>query len=323
MTTSSFERVLVTGSSGFVGACIVRELLRRGHEVHVILRAPAHSWRLEGIRGELHVHQGDLTDAAAVAAIVRDASPGAIVHLATYGAYEDQAAARSIFQTNLLGTYNLLEAAQAARVQAFVNAGSSSEYGFRADPMRETDRLAPNSFYAVAKAAQTHLASLIAARGDMGVCTFRLFSIYGPWEEPKRLIPTIIRRAWSGQPLEMVSSATARDFVYVDDLFEPMLDFPRIAAIKGDVVNLGSGVQTTLGEVIEVLRGICPRALDVRWGAMSARHWDSNKWVADPSRAKSIFNWTARHSLRDGLAKTAEWIQSYGAHNAGELRRTA
>jgi len=323
MTKLAFERVLVTGSSGFVGACIARELLRRGHQVHVILRSPALSWRLQGISGGLHVHQGDLTDAERVAAIVKHASPEAVVHLATHGAYEDQSAARSIFQTNLVGTYNLLEAAQSARVRAFVNTGSSSEYGFRADPMRETDRVEPNSFYAVSKAAQTHLAALVAARGEMGVCTFRLFSIYGPWEEPKRLIPTIIRRAWAGQPLEMVSPATARDFVHVDDLLEPMLDFHRIAGLQGDVVNLGTGIQTTLGEVIETLRSVCPRAIDVRWGAMSARHWDSDKWVSDPSRAKSIFKWTARHSLRDGLARTAEWIQEYGGRYAGELQRSA
>ena len=323
MISAEFERVLVTGAAGFIGACAARELSRRGHAVHTLLRTPSRAWRLDGILDCIHVHEGDLTDADRVTEIVRDVRPAAIVHLATHGAYERQADARSIFHTNLIGTYNLLEAARDCGVRAFANAGSSSEYGFRAEPMRESDRVQPNSFYAVAKAAQTHLASLISARSELGVCTFRLFSIYGPWEEPTRLIPTIIRRAWSGLPLEMVSPNTSRDFVYVDDILVPMLDFERIAKMKGDVVNLGTGVQTSLEQVIETLRSVCPRPLDVRWGAMQARHWDADKWVSDPSRAKELFHWTAEHSLRDGLARTADWIQQQGGGDGDELKRCA
>jgi nucleoside-diphosphate-sugar epimerase len=102
----------------------------------------------------------DVLDGDAVAEAMRAARPAAVVHLATHGAYEWQAEEARILETNILGTFHLLQASQDAGVRVFANAGSSSEYGYKTEPMREADRLEPNSVYAVAKAAQTHLASL-------------------------------------------------------------------------------------------------------------------------------------------------------------------
>ena len=144
--------------------------------------------------------------------------PRVVLHLATYGAYESQADAHAILHTNILSTLNLLEASAETGVGIFVSSGSSSEYGFKAEPMSESDVLEPNSFYAVGKAAQTHLCQYMAKRCALSVAVYRLFSVYGPWEEPTRLLPTLIRRARAGLPLQMVSPRTVRDFVYVDDV---------------------------------------------------------------------------------------------------------
>jgi nucleoside-diphosphate-sugar epimerase len=178
--------------------------------------------------------------------------------------------------------------------------------------MRETDRLEPNSVYAVAKAAQTHLGTLLAGRLGFGLATFRLFSVYGPWEAPSRLIPTLIRRARAGQPLEMVAPGVARDFVYVDDVLEALLDFPKVAACRGEVFNLGTGVETTLRGVVEAVLELTGSRSEVRWGAMSPRQWDTDRWVADPSRAAGRLGWRPAHALREGLAKTAAWMRAVG-----------
>ena len=261
------DPVFVTGASGFVGSCAVRRLLERGHQVHVLLRAEARLWRLRGLLERLVVHRADLCDAAAVRAAVSAATPAVVLHLAAYGAYETQADARRILETDVLGSYNLLEASPAAGVKVFVNAGSSSEYGYRYDVMRESDALVPNSIYAVAKAAQTHLCSLLGQSGSGAFVTFRLFSVYGPWEEPVRLMPTIIRRARAGLPLEMVAPETAHDFIYVDDVLDAMLDFERLAGSRGAVYNLGSGVQSTLRDVVAAVQAAVGSKSEVRWGA--------------------------------------------------------
>jgi nucleoside-diphosphate-sugar epimerase len=307
---AAFNPVLVTGGAGFVGACAVHELLRRGHEVHALLRPQSNLWRLASVLERLHVHQGDLNDTMAVREVVHDVRPRAVLHLATHGAYESQSDARTILRTNVLGTWNLLEACAEAGVAAFVSAGSSSEYGFKSEPMRETDLLEPNSFYAVGKAAQTHLCQLMARRSPMGVAVFRLFSVYGPWEEPTRLIPTLIRRTRAGLPLNMTSPQTVRDFVFIDDVLEALLDLPAVAQLCGEVINLGTGIETSLEEVVLLIREFLGSESEVCWGAMADRHWDSTRWAADARRAKALLNWEPRHSLRQGLAHTAAWMHA-------------
>jgi dolichol-phosphate mannosyltransferase len=197
-------------------------------------------------------------------------------------------------------------------VRVFVSTGSSSEYGFKAEPMRETDVLEPNSYYAVAKAAQTHLCTLAARKSPMAVAVYRLFSVYGPWEEATRLMPTMIRRARAGLPLQMVGPDTARDFVYAADVVRAILDLPAAARLKGDVINLGTGVQTTLREVVAAVLDLTGSRSEVRWGAMAPRHWDANRWSADASQARQILGWAPRYDLRQGVAAMAAWMQSMG-----------
>jgi UDP-glucose 4-epimerase len=309
---SDLDPVLVTGGAGFVGSCAVRALLERGHKVHVILRPQSRLRRLADVLPRLRVHWADLTDASQTRAAVVSARPRAVLHLATHGAYESQGDARAILQTNILGTYNLLEAAAEVGVAAFVNAGSSSEYGFRNEPMCESDRLEPNSFYAVAKAAQTHLCALLAKKGPMGGVVFRLFSVYGPWEEPTRLMPTLIRRARAGLPLEMAAPDIARDFVYIDDVLDALLDLPAAARLRGEVVNLGTGTETRLREVVEAVTGLLASRSEICWGSMKPRHWDSTRWTADPRKAAQLLGWRPRHTLRQGLTRMASWMQSIG-----------
>jgi nucleoside-diphosphate-sugar epimerase len=306
--------VLVTGASGFVGACAVGRLLCRGHEVHLLLRSGARLWRLQRLLGHARIRivTADLIDACATAAAVSASRPAVVLHLATEGAYEHQSDARSILTTNVLGTQNLLDASVKAGVRLFVNAGSSSEYGYKSRPMREDEVLQPNSHYAVAKAAQTHLVTLTSVLHDMPAISFRLFSVYGPWEEPTRLVPTLIRRARAGLPLIMTAPDTARDFVHVDDVLDALLDFDRLAAMRGQVFNLGTGTETTLREAVStVLREVGSRS-EVQWGRMAPRRWDTSSWCADASLAFDSIGWRARLDFAEGIRRTAKWMEEVG-----------
>jgi len=206
----------------------------------------------------------------------------------------------------------VLEASRDVGVQLFVNAGSSSEYGFKKESLAEADRLDPNSYYAVGKAAQTHLCAHFSRTHDLPLVTFRFFSVYGPWEEPTRLIPTLIRRARAGLPLEMVSQETARDFVYVEDVLDAILGALRGSRWRGEVFNLGSGIQSNMIDVVRAVQAAVGATSEIRWGAYPARRWDSSSWVANPELASNTLDWSARYTLEDGIAKMAEWMNSVG-----------
>src|SRR6266540_3462437 len=121
------ERILVTGATGFVGACLTRRLVAARYETHVIARAESQWWRLDDLRTRLRVHIADLCDAHTVEQIVAAIQPTVIYHLATYGAYPPEVGVHQIMTTNVLGTLNLLRACRDVSYRAFVNTGSSSE----------------------------------------------------------------------------------------------------------------------------------------------------------------------------------------------------
>ena len=230
-----------------------------------------------------------------------------IYHLATHGAYPFQDDAEKIIKANVLGTWNLLKACSGIDYKVFVNTGSSSEYGFKLNPMREADMLEPNSYYAVAKSAQTLLCQHVAQSQKKPICTFRLFSVYGYYEEPSRLVPTLIRSCLKGKSLKMVSPETARDFIFVDDVVAAYCRLSRLAKLSGEIVNIGTGRQRSLREVVaEVIRLTGARVV-VEWGALPARIWDANVWVADTDKSARLLGWKASTSLRDGLRKTIQW----------------
>ena len=175
--------------------------------------------------------------------------------------------------------------------------------------MKEIDFLEPNSYYAVAKAAQTLLCQHFARAQKKPICTFRLFSVYGFYEEPTRLVPTLIRSCIKGEDLNMVQPNTARDFVFVGDVVDAYLKIDRLSQLSGEIINIGSGIQTGLKDVVKVILELTKAKVKVHWGKMPARSWDTNIWQGDVSKAKKILGWKARTSLREGLRKTIQWFR--------------
>ena len=308
-TLSHSGPILVTGASGFVGSVVVRRLTEDGCDVHLLLRPEARTWRINSLLTRLAVHTVDIRDAAAVRMVVDAVRPAVIVHLATYGAYAAQTESELIFGTNIAGTLNLLEAAVGSGVQLFVNIGSSSEYGRKSTPMKETDVLEPDRIYGIAKAAQSHLCAQFAqVRSSTSIVTLRLFSVYGPWEEPARLIPNTLRRAILGEPLLLSSPKTVRDFIYVDDVVDVITDFDPLLPLSGETINLGTGIQTELQEIVEIVLEYTHSSSPVHWHALPSYPWDSGMWVSDTAKAKRLLGCRCGTPMRVGLKMFTEWL---------------
>ncbi len=304
-------RFLITGASGFVGSCLLRRLVEMGQEVHVLLRRQARLWRLDDLKGRFFVHECDLLDQARVKQVIGTVKPTVIYHLAAYGAYSYQNEADHILESNINGTWNLLRACKEIEFDLFVNTGSSSEYGFKKAPMKEADILEPASYYAVAKAAQTLLCSFYAKSEKRSVVTFRLFSVYGPYEEPTRLIPTLMKALDQGLPMNLVSPHIARDMIYVDDVVDAYLMVDRLKALAGDYVNIATGIQSSMADVVRIASEVSGKTTEFRWSGMPARSWDTDVWVADTSKGETMLGWKAGISLQEGLAKMWGWFQTH------------
>jgi nucleoside-diphosphate-sugar epimerase len=303
-------KALITGAGGFVGANLVRHLLDRGDEPVAVIRPGPTSWRLRGATTEARVEMVDLRRAQDVARVVADVAPDVIFNLAAYGAYSWQTDLDEMLAVNVRATETLLEAAR--RVDArLVQAGSSSEYGFANRATAELDRVAPNSYYAVTKVAATHLCRLAAAQHGQHAVTLRLYSVYGPWEEPGRLMPTLVDRALDGTYPPLAAPGTARDFVWIDDVCDA---FVRAATTdledRGAVLNVASGAQTTLRSLVDIVQPLFEIESDPIWDSMPARNWDTAVWVGDPSTTADLIGWTAATSFEHGLRALAAWMQA-------------
>jgi dolichol-phosphate mannosyltransferase len=303
---------MVTGGSGFVGANLVRRLLTDGHQVHLILRPSHQPWRLREIAGDVRIHQIDMEDRELLRVALAAVKPDSVFHLAAYGAYSTQMDFNRMVSTNLLGTSALLEACISAGVGSFVQTGSSSEYGYQDHPAEETERLEPNSPYAIAKAAATQYCQWAARKNDLHAVTLRLYSIYGPYEEPDRLIPTLLMHGIEGRLPPLVSPRTARDFVYVDDAVDAMLETGKRKDLpRGAVYNVCTGIQTTLAEVVAHARALLTIEAEPQWSTMEQRVWDTDVWVGSASAMERDTGWKAAVDLREGLARTAAWFESH------------
>jgi UDP-glucose 4-epimerase len=305
-------RALVTGAGGFVGANLAARLAEEGHDVVAWTHPGSPTWRLDHLADAIEVVPVELLNPDAVATGIRSARPDWVFHLAAHGAYSWQRDPELIMQTNLVATVRLLAACQGHGFNAFVHAGTSSEYGFQDHAPSEGELSEPNSDYATMKAAATMHCRFVAQRDDVHVVTLRLYSVYGPWEEPGRLMPTLVARGLEGRLPPLVSPDTPRDFVSVRDTERAfLLAAGRDGVERGSVFNIASGRETKLREVVEVARAQMEIDAEPQWGTEPQRSWDAAVWVGDASRAREQLGWHAEDDLPTGFARLVDWLREH------------
>jgi nucleoside-diphosphate-sugar epimerase len=305
------RRVLITGAGGFIGANLTRALLRQGADVHIIVRPETNLWRLDEILPHLTVHTLDIVERKMLHDTMLRVEPQHIIHLAIRRAESSAQERLDTLQTNVLGLYNLLEAAEHLDYLSFIHTGSSLEYGPRQAAHKETDRLQPDLFYGATRAASTLICQQFALAHRRPIVALRLFSVYGYWEDPRHLIPSAILKAFTGQALELTAPGLRRDLVFVEDVIDAYLLAMQAGRASGKIINIGSGEQWSNEAVVELIGSVTARQLTVRPGAYPPRASDTTHWVADIRRAERLLGWRPRHTLRAGLEKTAAW---YGLH---------
>lgn len=299
-------RLLVTGASGFVGAAVVRVALERGYAVTAVVGPRSDLARLETVRREIEIARVDITDGQALAGVVAVARPVACVHLAASGAVVREDDLATLIATNATAPAVLAEALADAGARRLVTAGSSSEYGTQPGAMDEAAVARPDDFYGVAKLAGGLLARIAGARHGLETVHMRLFSVYGPGEDPRRLVPSLIDALLTGRPLALTPGGQVRDFVYVDDVAAALLEAVRRPDLGGHTLNVGTGVQTSVRELGAIVAGQLGGEHLLRFGQLPYRPDERFSWRASTELAARILGWRARTTLPEGIARTIE-----------------
>jgi UDP-glucose 4-epimerase len=297
-------RLLVTGASGFVGAAVTRLAVARGLDVVAAVGPQSKLDRLAPVAREITTVRADITDADALSAAVAAARPDACVHLAAAGAVVREDDLDLLLATNALAPARLALALANAGCARLVTAGSSSEYGTVGGPMDEAAACDPDDPYGVTKLAGGLLARAVARRHGLQSAHLRLFSVYGPGEDARRLVPSVVRALLERRPVELTPGEQVRDFVYVDDVAEALLDAALRPGIDGVTANVGTGVQTTVRELCLKVADLTGGHELLRFGALPYRDGERFAWRAATEHAADALSWRARTSLEEGLRRT-------------------
>jgi polyisoprenyl-phosphate glycosyltransferase len=308
---SPLDAIVVAGACGFIGANLCRHFAAQGAKVWAIDGPSGNDWRLRGVPGLKRIKL-DLCSRKSVDEFILSEQPSVVINCAAYGAYPNQKDADQIYAVNFDGVRFLLEAVRKVpEFVAFIQAGTSSEYGMNCAGPTEDGVTLPDSDYAVSKVAATALVRLYGLKHGVPAWVLRLYSVYGPYEDFSRLLPTLLLSAKEKRFPKLVNPSISRDFVFIDDICKAFgAVIARAPSLKrGTVFNIGSGTRTSLADLVSLAQNVFDIPGQPVWGSMPNRHWDHSDWFSNPTRANSELSWQAGTSLRDGLSATMRWLE--------------
>jgi nucleoside-diphosphate-sugar epimerase len=311
------QRVLISGVTGFIGAHLAHRLIEEDAEVLGISRGKMDPWRLTEVLSQIKLVQADLTESRRIISLIRGFSPHYVLHCAVARPEKRSDKTADLVEDNLAGVRNVLKGSESVHPQRCVVLGSSLEYEQKTGPMREIDRIHPDTEFGAAKAAATQFAQAFARQSNFPITILRLFSVYGPWENGDRLIPRAFLAALREGELALTAPGYRHDFVFVEDVVEACYACMGLTGIdNGEVYNVGSGEQWTNEEVVGLIERVTGEKIHVQQGTFPSREFDRESWLADIQKIKRELGWEPT-SLLSGLEKTAAWFYA-NQHRYGE-----
>lgn len=317
----SGRSVLVTGAGGFIGGHLVARLVRDGARVRGLVRYNSRNergtldWLEPDLIAEVDVVLGELRDIESVQRAVEGTE--VVLHLGAQIAIPySYVNPRDFFEVNVLGTLNVAQAALRAGCQRVVHTSTSEVYGTaREIPITETHPLEPQSPYAASKVAADKLMDAWHRSYELPVTVLRPFNTYGPHQSARAVIPTIISQALAGDTLALGSLHPRRDLTYVEDTAAGFVAAATSDAAIGATVQLGTGHDVSIGEIVEMVGEVLGRELHVETDAARVRPAKSEveRLISGPELADELMDWTPTIDLREGLARTIGWIEANAA----------
>ena len=313
-------RILVTGGAGFIGSHFVQKCLSLGHDVAVLdefndFYDPAiKRANLAAVAKDIALHENDIRDADAVMRIIKEGKFDSIVHLAARaGVRPSIENPKGYIDTNITGTYNLLEGARAAGTRHFIFASSSSVYGLaKTVPFSEELPLPQTlSPYAATKLSGEQLCGNFSNLYGLRVVCLRFFTVYGPGQRPDLAIHKFTDMIERGQAIpKFGDGSTRRDYTYIDDIVHGVrgaIAYARDSGEKFDIFNLGESETTTLNELIAALEAALGKTAVIQ--QLPEQKGDMPLTSADISKARRLLGYEPHTKIADGIPKFVAWYR--------------
>ncbi len=313
----SGKKVVVTGAGGFIGSHLTEKLLGMGAEVTALVRYNSrsnHGWLREATRHPgLKTVFGDIRDPFQTSLLLQDCHT--VFHLAALiGIPFSYTAPQSYVETNLKGTLNILEAARQHKVSKIVLTSTSEVYGTaRYVPIDESHPLQAQSPYSASKISADMMGKAYACSFSLPVTIVRPFNTFGPRQSLRAVIPSIIVQALQSSRIKIGDSRPQRDFNYVEDTVDGFI----AAAIHGhndaEPYNLATGSACSIKATIDIVGELLDKELSVEVEENRFRPAASEvmRLLGNAEKAVNELQWQPKHTFRDGLKKTIDWISAH------------
>lgn len=300
------RRVILTGATGFVGSHVAEALVREGFSLAILHRKGSDLSRLSGLPSRRVVYFD--IDRKDLGHAFRAARPQAVVHLAThYKKNHEPEDVPKMVESNIGFPLRLLDEARLNKVSLFVNTGTFFEYSAAVLPVREDSARRTFNLYAMTKIAFETTLGNYCRRYGLRAATLKLFTPFGPRDNPTKLIPTLLADRKMTGPVSLSEGFQKLDFVYVRDAAEAFVaclrkwpEFP----LEHELFNIAGGRPYSIREVVSLIERITHRTLYVHWGGRSVEDYDVV--FADISKARRLLGWSPNYSLEEGLRETLE-----------------
>lgn len=322
-------KLFVTGGAGFIGSAAIRQAIAQGHTVLNIdkLTYAANLQNLASVKGHpsYQFEQADICDAPKMRALIEAFQPDTIMHLAAESHVDRSIDGPSDFiETNIIGTFQLLEAARAAHAKGrlpegfrFHHVSTDEVFGSLGETgqFTETSPYQPNSPYSASKASSDMLVRAWGETYGLPIVISNCSNNYGPYQFPEKLIPVVIEKARTGQPIPIYGDGSnIRDWLYVDDHAAALLLIAG-QGMPGETYNVGGDAERTNLDLVKAICAVLDtRFPDAAWGRhdslitfVADRPGHDQRYAVDCSKIKRDLGWSPSMTLETGLEATVDW----------------
>ena len=301
------DTLLIIGGTGFIGRNVALEGVNRGFQVSIISKNNCP--KLKQVKGVEYIVV-DITNKHDLSFKLKGKFFDYVLNLGGYVNHTNYSdGGDEVINVHFNGTKNLVNSIDKRYLKAFIQIGSSDEYGANTAPQNESQRELPISPYSFAKAASTHFLQMLYRTEGYPVIVLRPFLVYGPGQDDNRFIPQIIKGCLSNDNFSVSHGEQLRDFCHIDDIVDAIFLTIKSESCFGNIINIASGNAISLKEVIKIIQKIIGRG-NPQFGQISLRALENQRLYADISMAKKLLNWKPKIALKDGLEQVIKLQQN-------------